>query len=104
MSAPPAAPAPAPEKSLRGATIDAAIAAAVPRNPRRFHFEMIRIRVPLGVSLTSYGGNTIDFHQRISRQCIDCNRFAGWAALREGRREYLVHSLPVFNLHNKHIG
>src|ERR1035437_6865005 len=93
-----------PENSeLSSPQIGTATAAAVPRNPRRFHFEMIRISVLLGVSLASDGGNAIDFHQRISRQRRDRDRGAGRSAMRKVCREYLVHSVPVFNLHQKYI-
>src|SRR5437773_144392 len=50
------------EKSLRGAKIDPTIAAAVPRNPRRFQVEFSRMNSPRFYQralLVSHSGNAI---------------------------------------------
>ncbi len=90
------------EKSLRGAKIDPTIAAAVPRNPRRFQVEFSRMNSPRFYQralLVSHSGNAIDFDQRVTRQCSDGYRRAGRPAMREIRPEHFVHAVPVLNLH-----
>ena len=53
---------------------------------------------------TGYRGDAVDFDQRISRQCSHRNRGAGRPAVWEISPEDLVHSLPVFNLHQEDVG
>src|SRR4029077_4277154 len=91
------------ENNFRGVRRAPATAPRLPRKPRRFHFELSRIKICSCVSLTSYGGHGIDFHQGISRQRRHRNRLKRGPAMREICGENLVHSIPVLDFHQKDI-
>src|SRR5271165_4193971 len=53
--------------------------------------------------LLSEGGDAVDFHQGISRQRGHRDGCPRRATVREVGREHLVHSIPVFNLHQEYV-
>src|ERR1022692_561172 len=91
------------EESLRGAKMEATTAAAVPKNPRRFHVDPSPMRISL-VLLARYGRDAVDFDQRITWQSSDCNGGAGWSPVWEVGGEYLGHRVPVLDLYQENVG
>src|SRR5882672_152794 len=61
------------ENNLCGARSDPVTSPTLPRKLRRFHFDLNRIRWLLNVLLVCYGGDAIDFYQRISGQGGNCD-------------------------------
>src|ERR1700730_5329348 len=64
---------------------------------RRVHFEVMFMDCLLRL-LAHDGGDAVNFHQRLARQCGDSDRGAGRAAVREVSLEYLVHTVVLVNL------
>src|ERR1039457_2658985 len=91
------------EESLRGAKMEATTAAAVPKNPRRFHVDPSPLRISLGL-LARWPRDAVDFDQRITWQSSDCKAGASWSPVWEVGGEYLGHRVPVLDLCQENVG